>query len=219
LYPELASNPNPTTTSKKEIFKMQTHSSNYLSTVFEIDRQTANRCLKDVPPDAERTKGRPEWKISTFAKSLEAHHLRNTSNANDGATGSDSNSDTASLISARIRVANANAESKERTNAVARGEFADIATAVDLFGLSMGVMRETMLTMPGKLSDTLTAYCAEDRIKIFEILYAEVVAALTALSSPETYTAAGVAYAQRCEARDAPPIADESSAKAGDRDE
>jgi hypothetical protein len=179
-----------------DIYKMQTYSNNHLSNVFEIDRATALRALKEIAPDAERTKGRPEWKISTFAKALEAHHLRNTSNANDGATGSDTNSDTASLISARIRVANANAEQKERANAAARGELCNVETGLNLFAMAMGVMRETMLTMPGKLSDTLAAYSEHDRIQIFEILHREVVETLTALSSPETYVEAGVAFAK-----------------------
>jgi hypothetical protein len=207
----------PTTTSEKEILKMETHSNNRLSTLFELDRQTAVRALKDIAPDAEKTKGRPTWKISTFAKALEAHHLRNSSNANDGATGSDGNSETSSLISARIRVANANAESKERANAAARGELCHIDSAVAPFAAAMGVMRETMLTMPGKLADELAAYSEKDRIAIFEIIHREVFATLTALSSPETYAEAGVAFVRSSPSAQADLVA--ADKKTGDLDD
>jgi hypothetical protein len=180
---------------------MKKYSENFLSTAFEVDRGVANRCLRDVTPD-ETVRGRASYKIATFYRALLAHQTRNQSPNNDGA--GEGVSDTGSLTAARVRIALANAESKERVNTVARGEFCDVPTAMDLFGLSMSVMRETMLSMPGKLADTLSAYCAEDHIKIFEIMHREVVEALTALSSPEHYAAAGVAFAQACDARAAP---------------
>jgi hypothetical protein len=182
---------------------VKTYSLNALTEMFEIDRAVSVRCTRDVAPD-ELVRDRPAFKISTFAKSLEAHHLKNASN-NDGGDGA---SETSSLTAARVRIALANAESKERVNALARGKYCDVATAMDLFELSMSVMREIMLSMPGKLADSLTAYCAEDHIKIFEIMHREVVEALTALSSPEHYAAAGVAFAQACDARAAPSVVD-----------
>jgi hypothetical protein len=63
------------------------------------------------------------------------------------------------------------------------------------FGQTMAVMREIILSMPGKLSDAVSAYCSEDRIKVFEIIHGEVIEVLTALSSPESYVAVGVASA------------------------
>jgi hypothetical protein len=186
---------------------MKTYSLNALSEMFEIDRAVSVRCTRDCAPDQETTKGRPTYKIASFHRALEAHHLRNASN-NDGGGGGDSASETSSLTAARVRIALANAESKERVNALARGEYCDVPTAMGLFGLSMSVMREIMLSMPGKLADSLTAYCAEDHIKIFEIMHREVVEALTALSSPESYAGAGVAFARSCDARAAPIIAD-----------
>jgi hypothetical protein len=184
---------------------MKTYSTNYLAEAFEVDRASATRALRDVEPDQEQTVGRATYKISTFAKALEAHHLKNASN-NDG--GGDGASDTSSLTAARVRIALANAESKERVNALARGDFCDVPTALDLFGMSLTVMREILLSVPGKLSDALTAYCKEDRIQIFEVLHREMIEALTALSSPASYTAAGVAFARSCDARAAPIIAD-----------
>jgi hypothetical protein len=62
---------------------MQTHSINSLSEMFEIDRSTAVRALKSVPADAEKTKGRPTYKVSTFAKALERHR-RNVGTSTPG---------------------------------------------------------------------------------------------------------------------------------------
>jgi hypothetical protein len=175
---------------------MKTYSINYLSEAFECDRASGTRALRDVAPDQEQTVGRPTYKIATFAKALEAHHLKNASN-NDGAA--DGASDTSSLTAARVRIALASAEAKERINAVASGAYCDVAAAVDTFAGTMAVMREIILSMPGKLSDALSAYCEEDRIKIFEIIHSEVIEVLTALSSPESYVAVGVAFATETE--------------------
>jgi hypothetical protein len=173
---------------------VKTHSTNFLAEAFEVDRASATRALRDIAPDEETTKGRPTFKISTFAKALEAHHLKNASN-NDGGSGGDSASETSSLTAARVRIALASAEAKERINAVAARNVCDVEAAVDTFARTMAVMREIILSMPGKLSDALTAYCAEDRIKIFEVMHREVIEVLTALSSPESYVAVGVASA------------------------
>jgi hypothetical protein len=173
---------------------MKTYSTNFLAEAFEVDRASATRALRDVAPDQEQTAGRPTYKIATFAKALEAHHLKNASN-NDGGHGGDGASETSSLTAARVRIALANAESKERANAVAAGGYCDIAAAVYTFGQTMAVMREIILTLPGKVSDGLTALCSEDRTKIYETIYREVVEVLTALSSPESYVAVGVASA------------------------
>jgi hypothetical protein len=175
---------------------MKTYSTNYLAEAFEVDRASATRALRDVAPDQEQTVGRPTFKISSFAKALEAHHLKNASN-NDGSDGA---SDTSSLTAARVRIALANAEQKERTNAIAAGGYCDIAAAVYTFGQTMAVMREIILTLPGKVADGLTALCSEDRTKIYETIYREVVEVLTALSSPESYVAVGVASATETEA-------------------
>jgi hypothetical protein len=52
---------------------MQTFSLNSLSESFECDRGTMVKALRDVPPDFEKSKTRPEWKISTASRALEAH--------------------------------------------------------------------------------------------------------------------------------------------------
>ena len=52
---------------------MKTQSVNSLAEEFEVDRGTLVRALKNTPPDAEKTPGRPTYKISTAAGALEAH--------------------------------------------------------------------------------------------------------------------------------------------------
>lgn len=171
---------------------MKTYSTNYLAEAFEVDRASATRALRDIAPDQESIKDRPTYKIATFAKALEAHHLKNASN-NDGGDGA---SDTSSLTQARVRIALANAEQKERINAVAAGGYCHVEAAVNEFAGTMAVMREIILTLPGKVSDALTAHCSDDRVRVFEVLHREVIEVLTALSSPESYVAVGVASAQ-----------------------
>jgi hypothetical protein len=168
---------------------MKTYSTNYLAEAFEVDRASATRALRDCAPDLEQTAGRPTYKIATFHRALVAHAAKNASN-NDGAA--DGASDTSSLTQARVRIALASAEAKERINAVAAGNFCDVVAAVDCFARTMAVMREIILSLPGKVSDQLSAYCSEDRIRIFEVLHHEVIEILTALSSPESYVSVGV---------------------------
>src|ERR1039458_7098467 len=131
---------------------MKTFSLNYLSEALEIDRGVGVRCTRDTPPDLEKTKGRPTFKISTFAAALEAHHLKNASN-NDG----DTASEISALTAARTRIAVANAEAKEFSNAIRRGEYTANAVAVDLFGLAISTMREVCLNLPGKIADRISA--------------------------------------------------------------
>jgi hypothetical protein len=52
---------------------MQTYSVNSLAEQFEIDRGTMVRALKRVAADAEKTPGRPTFKISTASRALETH--------------------------------------------------------------------------------------------------------------------------------------------------
>jgi hypothetical protein len=159
---------------------VKTYSTNFLASAFEIDRATAVRGLKDVPPDQEQTKGRPTFKIATFARALELHHLKNVSN-NDGIV--EATSDSSSLVAARVRVALANAEAKERSNAIARGEFESIKKMGDMLEAWFHVFRDRSLATPGKCADSLTPFTPKDRTAIYEILYREFHDMLLDLSS------------------------------------
>ena len=59
---------------------MQTHSTNSLAEMFEVDRGTIVKALRNVPPDSEKTKGRPTFKISTAARALETHRRNSGGN-------------------------------------------------------------------------------------------------------------------------------------------
>jgi hypothetical protein len=52
---------------------MQTFSVNSLAEQFEVDRGSLVKALRSTPPDAQATKGRATWKVSTAAAALEAH--------------------------------------------------------------------------------------------------------------------------------------------------
>jgi hypothetical protein len=138
---------------------MKTYSTNFLAEAFEVDRASATRALRDVAPDQESTKDRPTYKISTFAKALELHHLKNASN-NDGSEGA---SETSSLTAARIRIANANATAKERDNDVAAGLLCPVGAIANDVGILINVLHENLLALPGKIADGLSPHTELDR--------------------------------------------------------
>jgi hypothetical protein len=137
------------------------HSPNYLSIEFAVDRASALRMLKDIEPDGIE-KGHPVYSIATFAKALEMHRARNASNANDGGSASD----TSSLTQARVRIATASAEAKERQNRVAMGQLVAIEPMCIVFGQILGVLHQNLLVLPGKIADSLTPFSPLDRGEI-----------------------------------------------------
>jgi hypothetical protein len=150
---------------------MKTYSINFLAEAFEVDRATATRCLRDVPPDQEQTIGRGTFKIASFARALELHHLKNASANN--ASASDSGG-AASLTAARVRITLANAEARERENEVAAGKLCHVADVAGQFGLLISVFHEKLLSVPGKIADSLTPYTPVDRGKIMEKVKSEI---------------------------------------------
>jgi hypothetical protein len=94
------------------------------------------------------------------------------------------------LSTARARLAEAQAEAAELKNAIARGDF--IALKVIETGLAtlFGVIRELILTLPGKIADAVSAHSTQDRAEIFQILKRECREILVGLSSPAVISAA-----------------------------
>jgi hypothetical protein len=185
--------------------EMKTYSLNYLSEAFEIDRGVGVRCTRDTLPDLEKTKGRPTYKIATFAIALEAYHLKNASNNDDGTV-----SDTSALTAARTRIAIANAEAKEHANAIRRGEYTLNEVAVGAVGLMISTIREGVLCMGGKTADRISALRdttnsqSQHRSAVFEIINEEAYSVLEFCKSPESYVAEGTAAAM---AQPMPPVA------------
>ena len=144
---------------------MKTYSTNYLAEAFEVDRATATRALRDITPDQEQTRGRPTFKIASFARALELHHLKSeSSNASAGSV----ESGAASLTAARVRITIANATAKERENEVAAGKLCHVDAVANEFWSLIMVFREKLLSMPGKIADSLTPYTPADRAAIME---------------------------------------------------
>jgi hypothetical protein len=194
----------------------ETYSPHNLSLKFDLDRATALRVLKDVLPDAERTKGRPTYTIATFARALEAHRLKNASNANDGPI-ADGISDTASLTAARVRIALANAIAKERHNQIQDGLYTLNEIAVSAFDRMISTQREVILCIAGKTADRIaalrdtTSSQSEHRSAVFEIIDEEARGVLRICASPQTYVDTGTEAAVSQPVRPAAPIpADES---------
>jgi hypothetical protein len=95
----------------------------------------------------------------------------------------------ASLSAQRSRLAKAQAENAEFKNALAAGRFVDLEIVQRQLEAKLTTMREVALGTPGKIADSLTPHCAEDREAIFEIIRGEVYEMLTSLSEPGSYSA------------------------------
>jgi phage terminase Nu1 subunit (DNA packaging protein) len=145
--------------------KSKTHSPNFLSIEFGIDRATALRILKDVEPDGTE-RGHPVYSIQTFATALELHHLANTSPNNDGA-GADGAS---SLTAARTRITVASAIAKERANMVASGELTRIEDVANMFGGVIEVLRENLFAVPARVSEQIASHSPQDSREIYKIV-------------------------------------------------
>lgn len=83
----------------------------------------------------------------------------------------------------RARLAQQHTEMAEMRNAVMKGEYVRLSTMVQIVQEQYVVVRERVLSTPGKSADALTPHCAEDREAIMEILRAEAYDALTDLST------------------------------------
>lgn len=84
---------------------MQTYTVNSLAEQLERDRGTVVKALRNVPPDAT-VKGRPQWKIATASRAVEAH-LRNGGNTRYGHSGIGSDSRALAALNARFDQAEA----------------------------------------------------------------------------------------------------------------
>jgi hypothetical protein len=74
------------------------------------------------------------------------------------------------LSTQRARLAAAQSEKAEFTNAIARGDFVSLSLMKEKLIAIFSVFREKTLTFPGKVADALMLHCAEDRNTITEIL-------------------------------------------------
>ena len=102
---------------------MKTESVNALAEQFEVDRGTMVKALRNVPPDAAKSPNRPQWKISTAAKALEAHRRstgRVNSRANSGSSPVDPDWRDPILVSAYQELDAADAAMRKLSTIVAR---------------------------------------------------------------------------------------------------
>jgi phage terminase Nu1 subunit (DNA packaging protein) len=93
----------------------------------------------------------------------------------------------ASLSMQRARLATAQARISENKANLQEGKFVEIEQAANLFGETCGVIREILLALPGKASDSLSPFTPNDRAAIHKILHREVCATLVELRNPEHF--------------------------------
>jgi hypothetical protein len=91
----------------------------------------------------------------------------------------------AGLAKQRTRLEAARTEAAEFKNSVNRRDYVSLAQIGTALDSMFGNMRELALSTPGKIADSLTAHCREDRAAIFEIVNAEIRDMLSALSMTE----------------------------------
>jgi phage terminase Nu1 subunit (DNA packaging protein) len=102
-----------------------------------------------------------------------------------------------SLSERRARLADAQAQAAEMKNAIMRGDYVSLRLVGEAIEREYSIVRERVLTTPGKCADSLTPYTPKDRKAILEILRDEAHAALTDLSTPAFMDEMREAYAKR----------------------
>jgi phage terminase Nu1 subunit (DNA packaging protein) len=95
----------------------------------------------------------------------------------------------AALSTQRAKLAAAQASAAEFRNAQSQGSFVELTLMQRMLEQAFGVVREVALGLPGKVSDSLTPHCAEDREAIHSIIRDEVYEMLNGLSSPRSMAA------------------------------
>ena len=105
--------------------------------------------------------------------------------------------ESSSLSQQRERLTAAKVEGVELRNAVAKGDFVSLSLYISKLEQLFGVMREVAMSVPGKISDALSAHCSEDRAAIFDVVSAEINEMLQAMSDATNVTARGARHAGR----------------------
>jgi hypothetical protein len=118
------------------------------------------------------------YNLSTIRLKAFAHY-RSLAGSRGGVDGG------ATLAKERARLARAHAETAEFKNSIARGDFVSLKVIQDHLISLFSVIRERVLTLPGKVADGLTPHCDEDRSVITETLRSECHELLEGLSSGE----------------------------------
>src|ERR1700675_1016262 len=74
VYPEI----------RRKATTMQTYSLNHLAEQFEVDRSTMLKAMRNIAPDIVKRGNRPEWRVASAAKALEAHRRKADGNITSG---------------------------------------------------------------------------------------------------------------------------------------
>jgi phage terminase Nu1 subunit (DNA packaging protein) len=151
---------------------MHEHTLNRLAEMFEKDRASLARAMRNVPRDAG-TEKRPLYRVATAVKALIAHEVKP-----DGRQG---HGDTARLANERAALARAQTESVELKNEMTRGNVISVETVIRSYGIIVAAVRERLLSIPGKVA----AACEmRSRGEVHEIVQAEIFETLEELSRP-----------------------------------
>jgi hypothetical protein len=119
------------------------------------------------------------------------------------------------LSTARARLAEAQAESAETKNAIARGDYTETKQMVRIVEGLFGVCRENILGLPGKVADAVAGYApGADRPAIYRLIYGEARELLVGLSTEDAMLAATLKKMATAEAGDGVDVSDTPAAAA-----
>lgn len=172
---------------------LKTFSTNYLAIEFGVDRATATRMLQTVEPDGTE-RDQPRYTTATFARALELHHAAANAANNNSAPGG-SESATAALTMARVRITNATAEAKERANLLAAGLLTPIADVADAMGGAIEVLRENLFAVPARVTEQIKAHTPDDSRAIYKIVELSIYDQMREVTKAATEFMAGLAAA------------------------
>src|SRR6478736_3111970 len=111
------------------------------------DRRTLAKMIDNAPRDGTEA-GQPRYSLKTIVNAMIAYEV-----AGKSAT----NPKTLDLSSERARLAREQAESAAMKNAQQRGELVAIEHVQATMEAAFTIVRERLLTIPGKLADNLVA--------------------------------------------------------------
>lgn len=137
------------------------------------DRSVITRVLRNVQPDS-KARGKATFYLATVVDALLEDAL---GAAGEGKRGLE-------LSAERAKLAKVQTEAVQIKNQLASGELCKTATAVAWMIAICVVIRELVLTLPGKMADAVEG---QPREKIEELLMDEARAILKELSDPKTF--------------------------------
>jgi phage terminase Nu1 subunit (DNA packaging protein) len=156
--------------------KIPTFSIHAAAEILERDRGTVARAMRGVRADGEKG-GTPRFRLATIIAAL-VERERNSANPSSGRT---------NLANERALLAREQKLMVARKNAIARGEYVEVAKIVRSLEHMFSVIKENFLGLPGTVSDTCARGDPEMRDFIAGVIREKVIEILKNVADPQTF--------------------------------